>query len=175
METIRENHGNLKGGTRSESVCSLASSTRAGLAVSPGEEELEIGMSLDRVTSFDQRTTRGSKHSSGDGMNSLVGKLRVKHGHTELIAISGAAGCGKSSLVQNVASTARTHGYFTSAKFDQVKKTTFFPDAPPEPPLEADPSEPSLPQPPSASAPAAPMSSVRVNLWRNIRGLPEVM
>jgi signal transduction histidine kinase/predicted ATPase/DNA-binding response OmpR family regulator len=95
--------------------------------VSPGEEELEIGTSLDRVTSFDQRTTRGSKHSSGDGMNSLVGKLRVKHGHTELIAISGAAGCGKSSLVQNVASTARTHGYFTSAKFDQVKKTPFEP------------------------------------------------
>jgi len=125
METIRENHG--KGGTRSESVCSLASSTRAGLPVSPGEEELDVGISLDRVTSFDQRTTRGSKHSSGDGMNSIVGKFRVKHGHTELIAISGAAGCGKSSLVQNVASAARTHGYFTSAKFDQVKKTPFEP------------------------------------------------
>lgn len=125
METIRENY--KKEGTRSESICSLASSTRAGMVASPGEEELELGGTLDRTTSFDQRTTRGSKHSSGEGMSSIVSKLRVKHGHTELISISGAAGCGKSSLVQNVASTARTHGYFTSAKFDQVKKTPFEP------------------------------------------------
>jgi signal transduction histidine kinase/predicted ATPase/CheY-like chemotaxis protein len=108
-------------------MCSTASSTRTGLAVGTGEEELELGSSLGRVTSFDQRTTRGSKHSSGEGMNSLVSKLRVKHGHTEVISIAGAAGCGKSSLVQNVASVARTHGYFTSAKFDQVKKTPFEP------------------------------------------------
>jgi signal transduction histidine kinase/predicted ATPase/DNA-binding response OmpR family regulator len=124
MERIRENHEKAE---RSESVCSLASSTRAGLAVGSPEDELELGNNLDRVASFDQRTTRGSKTSSGEGLNSLVGKLRVKHGHTELISISGAAGCGKSSLVQSVAIKARMHGYFTSAKFDQVKKTPFEP------------------------------------------------
>jgi hypothetical protein len=124
MDTIREN--NEKTG-RSESTYSHASSTRAGMALGPGEEDMELGSTLDRVTSFDQRTTRGSKHSSGEGMNSIVSKFRVKHGHTELISISGPAGCGKSSLVQNVASTARTYGYFTSAKFDQVKKTPFEP------------------------------------------------
>lgn len=124
METIRENHD---GGRRSESIYSHASSTRAVTAAGPGEEELELGSMLDRVSSFDQRTTRGSKHSSGEGMNNLVGRLRVKHGHTELISISGAAGCGKSSLVQSVASTARQNGYFTSAKFDQIKKTPFEP------------------------------------------------
>jgi signal transduction histidine kinase len=124
MDTIRENHEKTG---RSESICSRASSTRAGMAVGLGEEDIELGSTLDRVTSFDQRTTRGSKHSSGEGMNSIVSKFRVKHGHTELISISGPAGCGKSSLVQNVASTARTYGYFTSAKFDQVKKTPFEP------------------------------------------------
>lgn len=123
METIRENH---RRGGRSESISSHASSQPAGVAVGSGED-VELGSSLGRVTSFDQRTTRGSKHSSGETVNNLVSRLRVKHGHTELIAISGAAGCGKSSLVQNVATTARLHGYFTSAKFDQVKKTPFEP------------------------------------------------
>ncbi|KAM0719012.1 hypothetical protein Q7P37_004917 [Cladosporium fusiforme] len=122
METIRENQEKT---VRSESIYSHASS-RTGTATEKGDEELENGSLLDRVSSFDRRTTRGSKHS-GDGVNNMVGRLRVKHAHTELISISGAAGCGKSSLVQSVASSARQHGYFTSAKFDQVKKTPFEP------------------------------------------------
>lgn len=124
METIRENNDRA---VRSESMHSRASSMRPATTVGTVEEELELGGILDRVSSFDHRTTRGSKHSSGEGANTIVSKLRVKHGHTKLIAISGAAGCGKSSLVQSVASTARAHGYFTSAKFDQVKKTPFEP------------------------------------------------
>ena len=53
-------------------------------------------------------------------------KLKRK-GRTELIAICGAAGFGKSSLVQSIAPLARTHGYFTSAKFDQVRNSPFEP------------------------------------------------
>ena len=106
---------------------SRASSIRPGTAVGTVEEELELGGTLDRVSSFDHRTTRGSKHSSGEGANTIVNRVKVKHGQTTVISISGAAGCGKSSLVQSVASTARAHGYFTSAKFDQVKKTPFEP------------------------------------------------
>jgi len=124
MEPTRENNDRAM---RSESMHSRASSLRPGTAVGNAEEELELGGTLDRVSSFDHRTTRGSKHSSGEGANTIVNRLRVKHGHTKVISISGAAGCGKSSLVQSVASTARARGYFTSAKFDQVKKTPFEP------------------------------------------------
>ena len=124
MDTIREN---IDRAGRSESMHSRASSIRPGTAVGTVEEELELGGTLDRVSSFDHRTTRGSKHSSGEGANTIVNRVKVKHGQTTVISISGAAGCGKSSLVQSVASTARAHGYFTSAKFDQVKKTPFEP------------------------------------------------
>ena len=53
-------------------------------------------------------------------------KLKRK-GRTELIAVCGAAGFGKSSLIQSVAPLARQHGYFTSAKFDQVRSSPFEP------------------------------------------------
>ncbi len=50
-----------------------------------------------------------------------------KKGRTEVIAICGAAGHGKSSLVQSIAPVARRHGYFTSAKFDQIRQSPFEP------------------------------------------------
>ncbi|KAK3058206.1 Chk1 protein kinase [Extremus antarcticus] len=53
-------------------------------------------------------------------------KLKRK-GRTELIAICGAAGFGKSSLVQSITPLARRHGYFASAKFDQIKNAPFEP------------------------------------------------
>ncbi|KAI7577123.1 hypothetical protein KC316_g10420, partial [Hortaea werneckii] len=53
-------------------------------------------------------------------------KLKKK-GRSEIIAICGAAGFGKSSLVQHVAPLARKHGYFTTAKFDQVRNPPFDP------------------------------------------------
>lgn len=48
-------------------------------------------------------------------------------GKTEIIAICGAAGYGKSSLVQTIAPAARRHGYFASAKFDQIRNSPFDP------------------------------------------------
>ncbi|KAK4497878.1 hypothetical protein PRZ48_010533 [Zasmidium cellare] len=50
-----------------------------------------------------------------------------KKGKTELISISGPAGCGKSSLVQSIQASARKHGYFTSAKWDAVRTSPFDP------------------------------------------------
>jgi serine/threonine protein kinase/GAF domain-containing protein len=45
----------------------------------------------------------------------------------EVIAIAGATGLGKSRLVQGVHSTARSNGYFASAKFDKARKVPFDP------------------------------------------------
>lgn len=53
-------------------------------------------------------------------------KLKRK-GRTELIAVCGAAGFGKSSLVQSITPIARRHGYFTSSKFDQIKNAPWEP------------------------------------------------
>ena len=50
-----------------------------------------------------------------------------KRGRTEIIGICGQAGFGKSALVQSVQVQARKHGYFTTAKFDPVRKTPFDP------------------------------------------------
>jgi serine/threonine protein kinase len=45
----------------------------------------------------------------------------------EVVAISGATGLGKSRLIQSVQSTARSTGYFATAKFDPAKKAPFDP------------------------------------------------
>jgi len=69
--------------------------------------------------------------SSGNGEGAaklLRSASRVKHkGHCELIAIYGAAGLGKSALVQSVQFAARSHGYFAQAKFDQARKSPYEP------------------------------------------------
>lgn len=64
--------------------------------------------------------------------NSEVSLIRTaqrlkRRGNTEIISISGTTGLGKSSLLQTAQSTARKHGYYASAKFDQVKKAPFEP------------------------------------------------
>jgi signal transduction histidine kinase/predicted ATPase/DNA-binding response OmpR family regulator/serine/threonine protein kinase len=90
----------------------------------------------------DSQSINSSTHQAESGQRSIAGtglvstennsylrtaqKLKKK-GKTELIVISGAAGCGKSTLVQHIQGTARRHGYFTSAKFDQVKNAPFDP------------------------------------------------
>ncbi|KAK5731642.1 Chk1 protein kinase [Elasticomyces elasticus] len=72
--------------------------------------------------------------SSGYNLNAVdngsllrISQKLKKKGRTEVIAICGAAGHGKSSLVQSIAPVARKHGYFTSAKFDQVRNSPFEP------------------------------------------------
>ncbi|KAJ4334056.1 Chk1 protein kinase [Ascochyta clinopodiicola] len=50
-----------------------------------------------------------------------------RKGRCEVIAVGGATGLGKSRLVQSVQSTARSNGYFASAKFDKTKKAPFDP------------------------------------------------
>lgn len=50
-----------------------------------------------------------------------------RKGRCEVIAVGGTTGLGKSRLVQSVQSTARSAGYFASAKFDKTKKAPFDP------------------------------------------------
>jgi serine/threonine protein kinase len=54
-------------------------------------------------------------------------KLRKKDGRCEVVSIAGAAGFGKSCLVQSVQVEARRRGYFATSKFEQAEKTPFGP------------------------------------------------
>lgn len=66
-----------------------------------------------------------------EGAGSLTSKMnshkRRREGQCEFITISGAAGLGKTCLVQAAQVEARQRGYFASSKFDQAKKAPFGP------------------------------------------------
>jgi serine/threonine protein kinase len=89
---------------------------------------LDMGSMVDIANS-----EGGGPISSTDSAGSLVSrrnttrKLRKKDGRCEVISIAGAAGLGKSCLVQSVQVEARRRGYFASSKFEQAKKTPFGP------------------------------------------------
>lgn len=75
-----------------------------------------------------QRSTSSYQLSNTETSSLIRTSQRLKRkGRTEVIAICGAAGFGKSSLVQSIAPLARRHGYFTASKFDQVRSTPFEP------------------------------------------------
>ncbi|GIZ48579.1 hypothetical protein CKM354_001163300 [Cercospora kikuchii] len=68
----------------------------------------------------------GSITSEPSTMLRTAQKLKRK-GRTEIIGICGQAGFGKSALIQSIQSQIRKHGYFTTAKFDPVRKAPFDP------------------------------------------------
>ncbi|KAF2799442.1 two-component sensor protein histidine protein kinase-like protein [Melanomma pulvis-pyrius CBS 109.77] len=70
-----------------------------------------------------------SNQSDGGSLlrtSSKVSRLRRRQ-HCDVIAIAAPTGLGKSRLVQSIQTTARSHGYFASAKFDSAKKAPFDP------------------------------------------------
>lgn len=79
------------------------------------------------ITSYNSERTGATYTSSPDvGLFRTAQKLKSR-GHCEVVGLSGSAGLGKSSLLQSIQVTARSHGYFASAKFDQVKRAPFEP------------------------------------------------
>lgn len=72
--------------------------------------------------------SRSAPSSDGTIMrNTSSARTMRRKGRCEVIAVGGAPGLGKSRLVQSIQSTARSHGYFASAKFDKTKKAPFDP------------------------------------------------
>ena len=74
-----------------------------------------------------QRTV-SSYYTNSEPSSLLRNVQKLKgHGKIEIIGICGAAGHGKPSLVQSIQTSARKHGYFTSAKFEQLRNSPFDP------------------------------------------------
>ncbi|EME42709.1 hypothetical protein DOTSEDRAFT_81496 [Dothistroma septosporum NZE10] len=120
---------------RMGSVASSAVSTVGEPSDTRPENSLSIASrgSPEKADSLMRTTSSSFQLNSINGNNSepslllrTAQKLKKK-GKTEIVGIEGAAGFGKSSLVQNIQVTARKHGYFTSAKFDQVRSSPFDP------------------------------------------------
>ncbi|KAI9807747.1 MAG: hypothetical protein M1826_004457 [Phylliscum demangeonii] len=70
--------------------------------------------------------SRGSVHESVPPTRHTSRRHREKT-RCEIISIAGAAGLGKSCLVQSVQTVARRYGYLASAKFDTANKQPFAP------------------------------------------------
>ncbi|KAL2069832.1 hypothetical protein VTL71DRAFT_14511 [Oculimacula yallundae] len=87
--------------------------------------------SIDGGSISGSMSDMGGGSRSSEGVGSLSGRRNSqkfkRKGRCEVIGIAGAAGLGKSCLVQSVQIEARRRGYFASSKFDQAKKAPFGP------------------------------------------------
>jgi serine/threonine protein kinase len=97
----------------------------------PGSN-LKLALDLGSISEIINSESTGPI-SNTDGLGSLISrrnttrKLRKKDGRCEIVSIAGAAGLGKSCLVQSVQVEARRRGYFASSKFEHAEKAPFGP------------------------------------------------
>ena len=106
--------------------------------------ENEVQVPLRSLTSVDPKPSTpsteprtSSSKASSQGISSMDSASKLlkgsaatrtrRKGRCEVLSISGAAGLGKSCLIQSVQLAARRHGYFASAKFDQARKSPYEP------------------------------------------------
>ncbi|KAF2807838.1 uncharacterized protein BDZ99DRAFT_572730 [Mytilinidion resinicola] len=131
MEATRSVHQKSQ-----DSIRQSENSTPDGLSELPDSRPLFMGTRFESkpsVGSTDGFSSNTSIQRSGmpgtDGSTSLLRNAQKmkRKSRCEVITISGAAGLGKSSLVQSIQIAARSHGYFASSKFDQAKRAPFDP------------------------------------------------
>ena len=89
----------------------------------PSNNSYEGSLSLSRSNQSDGGSLL---RSVSNASRSNASRLR-RRTRCEVVAIAGPTGLGKTRLVQSIQTTARSHGYFASAKFDSTKKAPFDP------------------------------------------------
>jgi serine/threonine protein kinase len=90
-----------------------------------GENRPSYSYSMNDTSSL-SRSNQSDNASLFRTMSNNQAKLR-RRGRCEVLTISGSSGLGKSRLVQDCQSTARSLGYFATAKFDPAKRAPFEP------------------------------------------------
>nr|POE74402.1 peroxide stress-activated histidine kinase mak3 [Quercus suber] len=83
--------------------------------------------SLASVHASNESIIRSQMIGSESGSLLRTAQKLKRKGRTEIIAIGGVAGSGKSSLVHAIAPLVRKRGYYASAKFDHVRNSPFDP------------------------------------------------
>lgn len=107
--------------------------TRSGSIVSSGASINEESVMDSRGSINNESVQRTIRSFQVNSINSDPSSLlrtaqkMKRRGKTELIGVCGAAGFGKSALIQSIQVQARRHGYFTQAKFDQASRSPFEP------------------------------------------------
>lgn len=113
------------------------SQENANLIVPVNDHSMNASGSRDSLkVKFSPETyTSGARSSYSNGQPSSSGSFSKQRGdeafkmrhRCEAITIVGAAGLGKSSLIQSIQGEIRRSGYFASAKFDPARKAPFEP------------------------------------------------
>ncbi|KAL1310989.1 hypothetical protein AAFC00_001209 [Neodothiora populina] len=120
-ETLRM----LREHTSQDSV--VSSTEGAPLEQNPSSESRTSTGNNEGTSSKPSFTNTGSLNAGSDGSLLRTAQRLKKRGKTVTVSISGSAGLGKSSLLRTAQNTARKHGYYASAKFDQIKRAPFEP------------------------------------------------
>jgi len=133
-KSLKSGSGQLRsvGGSLHNSYDGHNSSSQSNSKFRPWEKNNSFSpQSMDNGSIAGSMSEAGGGSRSSEGAGSLTSKRNSqkfkRKGRCEVIGIAGAAGLGKSCLVQSVQIEARRRGYFASSKFDQAKKTPFGP------------------------------------------------
>lgn len=109
-----------------DSVLTENSIAEEGPNVRPQLQSLTRGPSHNSL----ENSLSQSRSAAADGslLRTMSSARRFRRkARCEVVAIGGATGLGKSRLIQSVQSTARSSGYFATAKFDSERKAPFDP------------------------------------------------
>ncbi|KAI9791180.1 MAG: hypothetical protein M1816_004172 [Peltula sp. TS41687] len=106
------------------------STTRSGLLHANRIQSPQGSRPMDMVAG--QQQSKTPTEAKGSFQETQTAPRRKKQsyrrtGRCEVVSIAGAAGLGKSRLVQSIQTMARRYGYLASAKFDTAKKQPFEP------------------------------------------------
>lgn len=103
--------------------------SKAPLEVSDSKESIETALSYDSQKGGLRPDYLSSGHQNGVSQvpRRKGSHQRLRRRRCELISITGAAGAGKTSLIQSSQIDIRRRGYFASAKFDPARKAPYEP------------------------------------------------
>ncbi|KAK1761348.1 Two-component system protein A [Echria macrotheca] len=134
-------NGYLPSGLAPDSATISGETTSSGMSVLSGGARTARPWDRHQSISFEavniaegvtiDSSPRHSAIPTTDSSSSLsrqLGSVKFRRqGHCEIVAIEGAAGLGKSCLVQSILADARRRGYCATAKFETARRTAFGP------------------------------------------------
>lgn len=98
------------------------------LEISDSEESIETNVSYDSRSGLrPDYLSSGNQNGANRVPRRKGSHQKLRRHRCELISITGAAGAGKSSLIQSSQIEIRKWGYFASAKFDPARKAPYEP------------------------------------------------
>ena len=116
-----------------DSTNDLSLASKPPLEPNNSEESVDTTVSVDTQTTIDTQKSSNLRPDYSSGHRNAPSSIPIRREshqprrrhRCEIISIFGAAGLGKSSLIQSTQSEVRKFGYFASAKFDPARKAPY--------------------------------------------------